>query len=106
MSTTTTINYRNMHFPHSTIEEAISGEPPGYEDLHILANKQIKKNASSNVPCPSLANGATGHLGLTTSPTAFAHASAVLYIRPAAPGVFTPPEGTAAQIAAVKQAHD
>ena len=102
MSTTTTIDYRNTYFPHSTIK-AISGEP-GYEDLHI-AYKQIKKNAS-NVPCPSLANGTTGHLGLTTSPTAFARASAVPYLRPAAPGVFTPPEGTAAQIAAAKQAHD
>ena len=61
-----------------------------------------------NVPCPSLTNGDTGHLGLTISDAEFSlvyphH----MYTRQVAPGLFVPPaNGTGPQIAAAQAVHD
>ena len=66
------------------------------------------KPKAANVPFPSLANGDTGHLGLTMSDTDFALVSPHhMYTRQVAPGLFFPPAtGTGPQIAAAQAVYD
>ena len=70
MSATTIVDY-TVYITHTTLTP-VRGEP-SFDSLSKLEN-QIHENAA-NVPYPSLANGDTGHLGLTMNATDFAHVS-------------------------------
>ena len=89
---------------HKTLTH-VRGEPI-FDSLSKLET-QIHEKAA-NVPCPSLANGVTGHLGLTMSDTDFALVSPHhMYIWQVAPGLFVPPAaGTGPQISAAQSVHD
>ena len=89
---------------HTTLTP-VRGEP-SFDSLRKLET-QIHENAA-NFPCPSLANGDKGHLGLTMSDTDFALVySHHMYTRQVAPGLFVPPAtGTGPQIAAAQAVHD
>ena len=89
---------------HTTLTH-VRGEP-SFDSLRKLET-QIHENAAK-VPCPSLANGDTGHLGLTMSDADFALVSPHhMYTRQVPPGLFVPPSaGTGPQIAAAQAVHD
>ena len=103
MSATTIVDY-TVYTTHTTLT-TVRGEP-SFDSLSKLET-QIHENAA-NVPCPSLANGDTGHLGLTMSDIKFALVSPHhMYTRQVAPGLFVPPAtGTGPQIAAAQSIHD
>ena len=87
MSEITLVDY-TVYMTHTTLTP-VRGEP-SFESLRKIET-QIHKNVA-NVPCPSLANGDTGHLGLTMSDTDFALISPhQMYTRQVAPGIFVPP---------------
>ena len=91
-------NVNETYFQHKVLTR-IHGQPT-YDSLQTLST-EIKANAAS-VPS-TLGGGQYGHLGLILSDaryTALAHT--VPWISPANPGVFAPPAGPAAQIAAAK----
>ena len=89
---------------HTTLTP-VRGEPI-FDSLGRFES-QIHENAA-NVPCPSLANGDTGHLGLTMSDAYFAFVSSHhMYTRQVAPVLFVPPAaGTGPQIVAAQAVHD
>ena len=93
-----------VYMTHTTLTP-VRGEP-SFDSLSKLET-QIHENAA-NVPCPSLANGDTGHLGLTMSDADFDLVSPhQMYTRQVAPGLFVPPAtGTGPQIAAEQAVHD
>ena len=103
MSAATLVNY-TVYMTHTTLTP-VRGEP-SFDSLRKLET-QIHENAA-NVPCPSLENGDTGHLGLTMSDAEFALVSPHhMYTRQVAPGLFVPPAtGTGPQIAASQAVHD
>ena len=103
MSATMLVDY-TVYMTHTTLTP-VRGEP-SFDSLSKLET-QIHKIAA-NVPCPSLANGDTGHLGLTMIDADFFLVSPHhMYIRQVAPGLFVPPStGTGQQIAAAQAVHD
>ena len=103
MSATTIVDY--MVYMNHTALTPVRGEPI-FDSLSKLET-QIHENAA-NVPCPSLTNGDTGHLGLTMSEADSALISPHhMYTRQVAPGLFVPPaNGTGPQIAAAQAVHD
>ena len=64
----TTLVYYTVYMIHTTLT-LVRGEP-SFDSLSKLQT-QVHENAA-NVPCPSLANGDTGHLRLTMSDADFA----------------------------------
>ena len=71
---------------HTTLT-LVRGEP-SFDSLSKLET-QIHENAA-NVPCPSLANGDTGHLGLTMSDADFARVYPHhMYTRQVFPGILS-----------------
>ena len=103
MSATTLVDY-TVYMTHTTLNP-VRGEP-SFDSLRKLET-QIHKNAA-NIPCPSLANGDTGHLGLTMSDAEFSLLSPHhMYTRQVPPGLLFPPAtGTGPQIAAAQDVHD
>ena len=103
MSATKLVDY-TVYMTHTTLTPA-RGEP-SFNSLSKLET-QIHKNAA-NVPCPSLANGDTGHLVLTMIDADFVLVSPHhMYILQVAPDLFVPPStGTGPQIAAAQAVHD
>ena len=103
MLATTIVDY--TVYTTDTTLTPMRGEP-NFDSLSTLET-QIHENAA-NFPCLSLANGDTGHLGLTMSDADFARVSPHhIYTRQVAPGLFVPPaNGTGPQIAAAQAFHD
>ena len=103
MAATTLVDY-SIYMTHTTLTP-VRGEPSF--DSFIKLETQIHENAA-NVPCPSLANGDTGHLGLTMSDAEFSRVSPHhMYTQQVAPGLFVPSAtGTGPQMAAAQAVHD
>ena len=103
MLATKIVDY-TVYMTHTTLTP-VRGEP-SFDSLSKLET-QIHEN-SANVPCPSLENGDTGHLGLTMSEADFDRVSPHhMYTQQVAPGLFVPPaNGTGPQIAAAQSVHD
>ena len=91
-------NVNETYFQHKVLTR-LHGQPT-YETLQTLST-EIKANAAS-VPS-TLGGGQYGHLGLILSDARYITlAHTIPWISPANPGVFDPPAGTAAQLAAAK----
>ena len=83
------VNYVKTYFIHPTLT-TVHGEPT-YSSLKIL-KQELKANASRVTS--DLGGGAHGHLVLVLTPAEYQTISALSYLHPVHPGIFTILPGT------------
>ena len=86
MSTMSKLNFRETHFPHSTLTSIV-----GYPTYDTIVQLQEETVANLTSVDSTLSDGLNGHAGLGLSATAYARGCSTPYVRPTKPEPYEAP---------------